>query len=392
MLHNTGRKHERPILWAMPMSAWSGKTRSYLTKKGIPFEERFPGDPRYHSDILPGIGYFVVPAVEMPDGTVIQDSTETMIHFEANKIGVPLVPDEQPMDVLAWLLNFFGSDLFLKPGMHYRWNFLNTHEDALRKCFVQNTSKDLPLEERYRLGADFFNQACGYTIEFGVTPESIPAIEESIAEAFGLLDEHFRRYPYLLGGRPSVADCGLMTMFYAHLSRDLHPSMIMQKTAMNVYNWTERMNRSQAIYGDYPGVEEQYFSFDRLPETLLEFIRFIFRDCGAELKATIEAYNSHLEQNPALKKGDELEAFGNARSAHPMFAKVNYELRGRPVVKRAMVDTIYQYQFATTLLDDLLAQGCKDMCELLEDVGGGWMMETRVRTPVKYENYAYTIA
>jgi glutathione S-transferase len=266
MFHNTGRTHNRIILWAMPISAWSGKMRSYLTKKGVEFEERFPGDDRYHSDIVPGIGYFVVPVVEMPDGTVMQDSTETMLHFERNGIGRPMVPGEPRMGALAWLMNFFGSDLFLKPGMHYRWNFLGTHGESLRLGFVQNTSKDLGLEERFRLGGDFFNQARDYTVQFGVTPESIPAIEESLVECFAILDEHFKHYPYLLGGRPSVADCGLMTMFYAHLSRDLHPSAIMQKTAMNVFNWTERMNRAQAIYGDYPEVVEEYFNFDALPK------------------------------------------------------------------------------------------------------------------------------
>jgi glutathione S-transferase len=201
MLHHTGKTHDRIVLWAMPISAWSGKMRSHLIKKGVDFEERFPGDSRYNSDILPGIGYFVVPVVEMPDGTVMQDSTETMLHFEGNRIGRSMLPAEPRMAALAWMLNFFGSDLFLKPGMHYRWNFLNTHEESLRCGFVQNTSKDLELEERFRLGADFFDQARNYTVKFGVTPESIPAIEESLVEAFALLDNHFKQYPYLLGGR-----------------------------------------------------------------------------------------------------------------------------------------------------------------------------------------------
>lgn len=392
MFRNSGKRHKRIVLWAMPISAWSGKMRSYLTKKGVQFEERFPGDPRYHADILPSIGYFVVPVVEMPDGTVMQDSTETMLHFEKNGIGAPLVPEERRMSTLAWLLNFFGSDLFLKPGMHYRWNFLSTHEQSLRKGFVQNTSKDLPFEERYRLGADFFNQARDYTVQFGVTQESIPAVEDSIAEAFEVLDEHFRRYPYLLGGRPSIADSGLMTMFYAHLSRDLHPSNIMQKTAMNVYNWTERMNRTQAIYGDYPGVEEEYFDFDSLPETLLNFIRYIFRDCSAELKATVETYNNYIDDHPSFKRGDELEAFGTPRSAHPMFGKVHYELRGRRVVKLGMVDTIYQFQFATKVLEALKGKDRDDVNNLLGDTGGGWMLETRAHKTIRYENYTYTIA
>jgi glutathione S-transferase len=195
MYKNSGKTHDRIILWGMPISAWSGKMRSFLNKKGVDFEERFPGDARYHSDILPAIGYFVVPVVEMPDGTIMQDSTETMLHFEKSGIGHPMVPAEPRMAALAWMLNFFGSDLFLKPGMHYRWNFLSTHEDALRRGFIQNTSKDLDLEERFKLGAPFFAQAKGYTVQWGVTPESIPAIEESLEEAFALLDEHFKYYP-----------------------------------------------------------------------------------------------------------------------------------------------------------------------------------------------------
>lgn len=277
--------------------------------------------------------------------------------------------------------------------MHYRWNFLTTNEESLRKGFIQNTSKDRPLEERYRLGADFFNEARDYTVQFGVTKDSIPAIEESLAEAFKILEEHFRQYPYLLGGPPSVADSGLMTMFYAHLSRDLHPSSIMQKTAMNLFNWTERMNRSQWVYGDYPGVEEEYFDFDELPETLLNFILYIFRDCSTELRTTVEAYNKYIDENPSLKKGDEIEAFGTPRSAHPMFGKVHYELRGRPVVKLGMVDTIYQYQCVTKLLEDLKGKEDRyDVYKLLKDTGGGWMLETRANTPIKYENYTYTIA
>jgi glutathione S-transferase len=392
MFHNTGRTHNRMILWAMPISAWSGKMRSYLTKKSVEFEERFPGDGRYHSDILPGIGYFVVPVVEMPDGTVMQDSTEAMLHFEHNGIGRPMVPGEPRMAALAWLMNFFGSDLFLKPGMHYRWNFLGTHGESLRLGFVQNTSKNLGLKERFRLGADFFNQARDYTVQFGVTPESIPAIEESLAECFAILDEHFKHYPYLLGGRSSVADCGLMTMFYAHLSRDLHPSAIMQKTAMNVFNWTERMNRTQAIYGDYPEVVEEYFNFDALPESLLAFLRFIFRDCGSELKATIDAYNRHIAEHPNLQTGSELEAFGTPRSAHPMFARVRYELRGRPVERLGMVDTIYQYQFACRVIGELEPTDREDISELVRSAGGGWMLETSVARPIEYKKYTYLAA
>jgi glutathione S-transferase len=392
MYKNSGKTHDRIILWGMPISAWSGKMRSYLTKKGVDFEERFPGDPRFQSDIQPAVGYFVVPVVEMPDGTIMQDSTDTMLHFEKSGIGRPMVPAEPRMAALAWMMNFFGSDLFLKPGMHYRWNFLSTHEEALRRGFIQNTPKHLEIEERFRLNAPFFDMAQGYTVQFGVTPESIPAIEQSLAEAFALLDEHFKHYPYLLGGRPSIADSGLMTMFYAHLARDLHPTALMQKTAMNVYNWTERMNHAHAIYGEYPDVEDTYFDFDALPESFTAFLNYIFRDCGTELKATVHLYNDYIETSPTLTSGSELEAFGTPRSAHPMFGHVRYELRGRPVVKLGMVDSIYQYQYVTNVIDRLDPKDRESFSGLLGTNGGDWMITLRARQPIKYSEYAYTIA
>jgi hypothetical protein len=181
-----------------------------------------------------------------------------------------------------------------------------------------------------------------------------------------------------------------MTMFYAHLSRDLHPSAIMQKTAMNVFNWTERMNRGYAIYGDYPGLVEEYFSFDALPESLLAFLRYIFRDCGPELQATVDNYNEYIEKS-SLSPGSELEAFGTPRSAHPMFGCVNDQLRGRPVVKLAMVDTVYQYQYVTKTFESLEPRDRENFAALLQTVGGEWILAKRAKRPIKYDNYTYTV-
>jgi len=47
MCENTGKTHEKPIVWGAPGSAFSGKTRSCFIKKGIAYEEIFPPHPRY---------------------------------------------------------------------------------------------------------------------------------------------------------------------------------------------------------------------------------------------------------------------------------------------------------------------------------------------------------
>ena len=67
---NSGRTPDKPILWGAPGSAYSGKARSYLIKKGIAFDEFFPSHPRFGQDIMPPIGYFVLPVVDGLDGSL----------------------------------------------------------------------------------------------------------------------------------------------------------------------------------------------------------------------------------------------------------------------------------------------------------------------------------
>ncbi len=47
---------EPVTLWGPTSSLYSGKTRAYLIKKGIPFRALNPSHPRYMSEIVPRIG------------------------------------------------------------------------------------------------------------------------------------------------------------------------------------------------------------------------------------------------------------------------------------------------------------------------------------------------
>ena len=83
-----------------------------------------------------------------------------------------------------------------------------------------------------------------------------------------VLDTHFLQHPYLLGGRPSLADFGLIACFFAHLSRESHPAAIMKTRALRVLRWTERINLASFIDGGFLEVPPEYFPDDQLPETL----------------------------------------------------------------------------------------------------------------------------
>ena len=62
----------------------------------------------------------------------------------------------------------------------------------------------------------------------GVNAATIPTVEAAYEECLRVLDDHFQHYPYLPGGRPSIADFGLMTFFFAHFARDPYPCAVMK--------------------------------------------------------------------------------------------------------------------------------------------------------------------
>ena len=123
MYRNSGKQHDKILLWGAPASLRTGRTRAYLIKKGIDYQEIFPSNLRFMTEILPLVGYFAVPVTELEDGTVIQDGTDTMVHLEERFPERPMIPTSPVQRIVAWLIELFGCDLFFIPAMHYRWNF-----------------------------------------------------------------------------------------------------------------------------------------------------------------------------------------------------------------------------------------------------------------------------
>ncbi len=79
---NTGCSNDTYILWGGPLSLYTGKARSYLIKKQIPYRECFPTHAVFQTQIAPALGFFVVPVLEAPDGSIIQDTSDIIEHLE----------------------------------------------------------------------------------------------------------------------------------------------------------------------------------------------------------------------------------------------------------------------------------------------------------------------
>ena len=76
------------ILYGAYASYYTAKSRAYLRKKGIPFEERLPSDPQFRS-WLPEIGHPKIPQMLTPEGEVIQDTVEIVDYLESRFQSLP---------------------------------------------------------------------------------------------------------------------------------------------------------------------------------------------------------------------------------------------------------------------------------------------------------------
>jgi glutathione S-transferase len=65
--------------------------------------------------------------MELEDGTLIQDSTDIIPHYEDAHPDDPLIPQTPVLKALDLLLGYFGSESFFTPAMHYRWNYFDQH-------------------------------------------------------------------------------------------------------------------------------------------------------------------------------------------------------------------------------------------------------------------------
>jgi glutathione S-transferase len=218
---------------------------------------------------------------------------------------------------------------------------------------------------------------------FGVTAESIPAIEASYAEFLRLLDSHLASSPYLLGGRPTIADYGLIAPLYAHLARDPYPARLMQQTAHRVWRWTERMNRADQDAGEYGDVPEALFADDHVPDTLMALLRFVAEDYLPEIRAYVQYANEWLSARPEIVSGTN----GLARTQDRVIGTTTFTWRGHPVQVAVMPYRLYLLQKIQEVADQATPDGRANINRLLADTGLSEVLTLRTQRRILRSNH-----
>ncbi|MEM1401856.1 MAG: glutathione S-transferase family protein [Pseudomonadota bacterium] len=290
-------------LYGAPLSLYTGRARCYLIKAGIPYQEQQGHSDHFKQVVLPQAGIRTIPTLELEDGTVIRDGAAIIDHYEA-QFGRPYSPDTPRQKIVSLLLDVIGAEGLLRPAMHYRWNF---PDDNLN--FVMIGFRDLfppgPKQSEMAEGAaNKMRQACQAS---GVTDDTIPAVEAMYGEFLDALNAHLKTTPYLLGGRPSIGDFGLIAPLFAHLGRDPKPLGVMQRRAPHVYRWVERMNRCEADMAEYELESEDYLAGDEVPDSLIDALKTIAEDFVPETLASAKVINQWIAAQDSLASGTPIE-------------------------------------------------------------------------------------
>ncbi|MFI5396257.1 MAG: glutathione S-transferase family protein [Candidatus Binatia bacterium] len=386
----TGRSNDTYILWGGSLSYYTGKARSYLIKKRIPYREFYPAHPVFQEKILPALGFFVVPVLEAPDGSIIQDTSDIIEHLEERFPEPRLNPSAPVQRTIAALIGAFGSEGLLKPGMHYRWSFLAQQENFLRVEFGRCASASHDRTQRDAAAAPFMQAMQAHLPRLGIIGETIPAIERSYEDLLAVLDAHFLMHPYVLGGRPSDADFGLMAPLFAHLGRDPYPCALMKSRAPNVFRWTERMNLADLFDGEFPETEPCYPADDAIPETLEPLLAHIFRDWGPELLANSAQYNAWIAAHPSLKPGDLVAAQGE-RQLHPALGEISFTLCGRTIRAGGAPQALWHFNKTLARARALTGAAKARFDALIQRTGGERVMALTLARPLKRENYVLVV-
>ena len=289
-------------LYGAPASLYSGKARSYLRAQGIGFVEAGPGSDRYLNEIVPTVGRWIIPCMETPDGTIIQDGADIIDHFERGP-GQSLrrytaYPTSPLLLAVAHVFELFGGEGLLRPAMHYRWNFDDENLAFLTSEFALFAPPNLSAEEAEQVFLHSSGRMRKAAAAFGVTPESQPLIETAFHEWLDLFEAHLVDHPYLLGNRPTIGDYGLIAAMWAHLYRDPAPTMVVKQRAPRVGRWVERMTTTEPYRHEYDGDDDDLIAGDVLPATLIAMLRYVSEEYLPEISAHVAVANEWLAEHP----------------------------------------------------------------------------------------------
>lgn len=358
-------------LYGGEVSYFTGKARAYLRWRGAVFEEVPATRDVFRDIILPSVGWPVIPVAAMPDGEIVQDTADIIAHVEAREQRAPPVQPEGPLQhFVSELLHLYADEWLVIPAMHYRWTYCEEWAyGEFGALSAPQASPDAQLEIGRRMGQSFR----GMAPLLGVSEETIPGIEASYEAFLADVSSHLEAHPFLLGGRPCLADFAFIGPLYAHLLRDPVPGELMRRIAPRVADWTARTHAGAKDVTPLP-------ADDTVPDTLRPILRRQMREQLPALVATNTLFARWLED--AAPGKDPPRGFG----------MIPVTIEGRTGQAAARAFPLLRLQGALEAYEAMDETTKARADQLLSDIGGEALKTLRLPARLTRRNYRLALA
>lgn len=231
-------------IYGSSISYFTGKMESYFKIRSIPYKRLVSPYPSFEKKMKKMVGIHQMPAVVLPDGRWMTDTTMMIQWFESKFENSSIVPADSTQAFICYLLEDWADEWWWRPAMHYRWHYKEGAEFASNHL-AKELLGSFPAPHFLKKIFLTRRQRNGYTVGDGISRNNIDAIEKNVINLFGNLEEIFSKRTFVFGETPSLADIGLSGPFYRHFALDPVPLSIIKNKAPSILNWLDSLQNTK---------------------------------------------------------------------------------------------------------------------------------------------------
>jgi glutathione S-transferase len=288
-------------VYGAKVSYYTGKLEAYLRYKEIAYEFVSAG-PTWMRRMRERTGAGQLPALELPDGRWMTDTTPMIAWLEAQHPEPPVIPTDPLQAFFSRLVEDYAEEWLWRPAMHYRWSY-RTDRLHLGRKIANEMLGEVPLPAFLKRAAIRRRQQGSYVTGDGVSRQTWDHVEGIYLKTLEQLEAIFGARPYLLGDLPTLADFGFFASMFRHFAQDPTASELMRERAPGVHEWQARLwnARGSRLQGSLvPGVPDDWSSvLDEVGEAYLPFLNANARAWSAGSKRfDAEIQGAHYRRMP----------------------------------------------------------------------------------------------
>ncbi len=273
-------------------SPYTRKMIAYLRYKRIPYEVIWgqPEDVLKKMNIEPPKPILLPVFILDRDGqaTAVTDSTPLIREFEEKYPDRSVLPKDPALNFINFILEDFGDEWCTKFMFHYRWHFDEDADNAgtILPLGINSTLED---DELAFFKEHFAKRQIDRLWVVGSNNDTAEFIDKSYKNVLSIFEEHFKKYPFLLGNFPSSCDFAVYGQFTQLVGFDPTPRRIAHEISPRTVAYVNTLDDRGGL--DY--IEED-ISLDFLSDSIHD----LFKELAVSYVPTL------IENHKAIKEGE----------------------------------------------------------------------------------------